>query len=62
MRHLREIVTKEREREREREKERQSSEIGAGDVVATHITAATVSKPRVTSSRPDLRKRERDPK
>ena len=59
MRHLREIVTKERERERERRKdtERETRNRGGGDVVATYITAATMLKPSVTSFRPTSKKK-----
>ena len=48
----------EREREREREiKERQRPKIGGGgDIVATHITAATVPKARVTLPRSTFKK------
>ena len=33
---------------------------GGGDVVVTHITAATVPKPRVPSTRPTLTEKERE--
>jgi len=43
---------KQRERKKEGKTKRETRNRSGGDVVATHITAATVPKPDVTSSRP----------